>query len=57
MMFVTLFLQVIDRVSNKRGGWVSIVSGGVGYHNVLIQLMSQKSRPMEFDVEIWTDIV
>jgi hypothetical protein len=46
-------IQVTDQKENDTGGYVSVVSGGVGHKNMTLHLESQFSRKFSLVVKIY----
>jgi hypothetical protein len=46
-------IEVTDQREDGTGGYTSILSGGVGHHNVTLHFVSQFSRGFSFMVKIY----
>lgn len=47
------FINATDQYTNGKGGYVRIVSGGVGYPYVTLNFTSQRSSGINYNLEIW----
>ncbi|XP_001850045.2 probable salivary secreted peptide [Culex quinquefasciatus] len=47
------FMNVTDQYINGKGGYASLLAGGVGFNNTKIHLKSQRGNGFSFIVEIY----
>lgn len=46
-------INITDQYINGKGGYASLLAGGIGYNNVTIHLKSQRGNGFNFIVEIY----
>lgn len=46
-------IQIIDQVPKKKGGYASLMRGGIGFNNTAIHLKSQRGEKIDFIVDIY----